>query len=139
VGGFYDVFGPNEPQGSPLALTPKHKLSLTGTCRLPLGDRLGKISVGATWTYTARELVYGVGPYAFLPATHLLNLNASWESIYGWPLDLKFFMTNVTNLVYPTYIDNFANPVGSGAAAYGFVAESFGPPRMFGFRVRYHF
>jgi iron complex outermembrane receptor protein len=139
VSGFYDVFGPNEPQGSALALTPKHKLSLTATYRLPLDARIGKISPGVTWTYTARELVYGVGPYSFLPATHLLNLNLNWESIYGSPLDAEFFMTNVTDLHYPNYIDNFANPPGSGAAAYGLVAESFGPPRIYAFRLRYHF
>lgn len=139
VSGFYDVFGPNEPQGSELALTPENKLSITPTYRVTLPNRLGEASLGATWTYTSRELVYGYGPYSYIPAISLLNLNAGWQSIAGLPLDAKFFMTNVTDKHYPTYIDNFANPVGSGAAAYGIVAESFGPPRMFGFRLRYRF
>ena len=139
VSGFYDVFGPNEPQGSQLALTPQNKLSVTPTYRLPSSDRIGKVSVGVTWTYTSRQLAYGYGPYSHIPATHLLNLNAGWDSVFGWPMDVKFFMTNVTNLLYPTNIDNFANPVGSGAAAYGLVAENFGPPRMYGFRLRHRF
>jgi iron complex outermembrane receptor protein len=138
-GGIYDVFGPNEPQGSPLALTPKNKLSATATYHLPLDASIGKTSVGATWTYTSRELVYGVGPYSFLPSTSLLNLNLNWDGIYGSKFDVEAFMTNVTDLHYPNYIDNFANPPGSGAATYGLVAESFGPPRMYAGRVRYHF
>jgi iron complex outermembrane receptor protein len=139
VSGFYDVFGPNEPQGSQLALTPQNKLSVTPNYRLPLSDRIGKVSLGATWTYTSRQLAYGYGPFSHIPATNLLNLNAAWASVFGSPVDVSFFMTNVTNKLYPTNIDNFANPAGSGAAAYGLIAENFGPPRMYGFRVRYRF
>ena len=130
--GIYDEFGPNEPQGSELTFSPHHKLSVTPTLLLPVDRQFGKASLGATYLYTGRQLVFGTGPYAYLPATHLLNLNVNWESVYSLPLDLEFFMTNVTNLHYPTYVDNFV-------ALFGLTAESFGPPRMYGGRVRYHF
>jgi iron complex outermembrane receptor protein len=130
--GIYDLFGPNEPQGSELTFSPHHKLSVTPTVLLPIDRQYGKASVGATYLYTARQLVFGTGPYAYLPATHLLNLNANWESVFSLPLDLEFFMTNVTNLHYPAYVDNFVD-------LFGLTAQSFGPPRMYGGRVRYHF
>jgi len=130
--GIYNVFGPNEPQGSDLPFSPHDKLSLTTTYRLPVDSSVGKMSVSATYLYTASQLVFGTGPYADLPATSLVNLNANWESVFGRPVDLEFFMTNVTDRHYPTYVDNFL-------FLYGLAAESFGPPRMFGGRVRYHF
>ncbi len=130
--GIYNVFGPNEPQGSELTFTPRHKLSITPTVLLPVDESLGKMSFGATYLYTDRQLVFGTGPFAYLPATHLLNLNANWESVARLPLDLEFFMTNVTNLHYPAYVDNFVD-------LFGLTAQSFGPPRMYGGRVRYHF
>ena len=138
VSGFYNVFGPNEPQGSQLALTPESKLSLTTTYRLPVDRSLGRMSVSLTYLYTSTELVYGTGPYSHLPATNLLNLAANWESVLGKPVDLEFFMTNVGDLHYPTYVDNFIS-ASSQYAQYGFASESFGPPRMFGGRLRYHF
>ncbi|HEX4377439.1 MAG TPA: TonB-dependent receptor, partial [Steroidobacteraceae bacterium] len=130
--GIYNVFGPNEPQGSELTFSPHHKLSITPTVLLPVDRQLGKMSVGVNYLYTGRQLVFDTGPYAYLPTTHLLNLNANWESVYSLPLDLEFFMTNVTNLHYPNYVDNFLE-------LFGFTAQSFGPPRMYGGRVRYHF
>ena len=130
--GVYNVFGPNEPQGSELTFSPHNKVSLTPTYLLPVPRTIGKMSVSATYVYTASQLVFGTGPYADLPATHLLNLNANWESVFAKPLDLEFFMTNVTDLHYPTYVDNFVN-------LFGLTAESFGPPRMYGGRFRYHF
>jgi iron complex outermembrane receptor protein len=130
--GVYNVFGPNEPQGSELTFSPHNKVALTGTYYLPVDRKVGKVSVAATYLYTSPQLVYETGPYSHLPATHLLNLNANWESALSLPVDLEFFMTNVTNLHYPSYIDNFIG-------IFGFTSESFGPPRMFGGRFRVHF
>jgi iron complex outermembrane receptor protein len=130
--GIYNLFGPNEPQGSELTFTPHHKLSITPTILVPVPENLGKVSFGATYLYTDRQLVSNTGPYAYLPATHLLNLNASWASVARLPLDLEFFMTNVTDVHYASYVDNFVN-------LFGLTAQSFGPPRMYGGRMRYHF
>jgi len=135
---FYNVFGPNEPQGSMLSLTPKNKLSVTGAYKLPIDERYGDMTFSLNYIFTSRQLVYGVGPYSHIPDTNLLNLNFNWERVFGGKIDAEMFITNLTDLHYPTYIDNFINPPSVGAD-YGVVAEQLGPPRMFGGRLRYHF
>jgi iron complex outermembrane receptor protein len=65
-----------------------------------------------------------------LPALNLLNLNVSWQSIAGTPLDLALFATNVTDKQYITFVPGTYNTVG-------FETATLGQPRMFGARVRY--
>jgi iron complex outermembrane receptor protein len=136
---FYNVFGPNEPQGNMLALTPKNKLNVTPTYTLPIDPRYGTMALSMTYLFTSKQLVYGVGPYSHIPDTNVFNLNFNWENVFGGRFDTEFFMTNVTNLKYPSYIDNFINPPSSGAVDYGVIAEQLAPPRMYGFRLRVHF
>jgi iron complex outermembrane receptor protein len=62
----------------------------------------------------------------------LLNLNADWRGVMGLPVDLAFFMTNVTNearIVFPT--QSWGTFGGDG----GHVNE----PRTWGLRVKYRF
>jgi iron complex outermembrane receptor protein len=42
-------------KGDPLAQTPKHRLTLTGTYTLPLDESIGEISVGGTYIYTSNQ------------------------------------------------------------------------------------
>ena len=61
----------------------------------------------------------------------MLNLNATLADVAQLPVDLSFFMTNVTNEHVILQInDNQAR---------GFVSATIGEPRMFGFRLRYRF
>jgi len=127
--------------GDPLALSPKNKFTLSTTYTLPLGDNIGKVSVGATFTHTDKQLsnysdrnssfavFQGLD---FLPATDLLNLNLGWDSIMGKPVDLMFFATNVTNKQYYTYVPGIA--IGTG-----FETAQLGQPRMYGGRIRVRF
>jgi iron complex outermembrane receptor protein len=127
--------------GDPLALSPKNKYTLTATYTLPLGDDIGKISVGATFTHTDSQLSnYSDRNSTFavfqnlgnLPATDLLNLNLAWNSVMGKPVDLLFFATNVTDKQYYTYIPGIA--IGTG-----FETAQLGQPRMYGARIRLRF
>ncbi len=125
--------------GDPLALTPINKYTLTATYNLPLSQSLGRISLGATFTHTDRELsnysdrnVPALAGLEFLPSTDLLNLNLNWMSIAGKPIDVALFATNVTDKQYYTYIPGIA--VGTG-----FETAQLGLPRMYGARIRLHF
>jgi iron complex outermembrane receptor protein len=127
--------------GDPLALSPKNKYTLTATYTLPLGDTIGKVSVGATFTHTDSQLSnYSDRNSTFavfknlgtLPATDLLNLNLGWDSVLGKPVDLAFFATNVTDKQYYSYIPGIA--IGTG-----FETAQLGQPRMYGLRVRLRF
>ncbi|MDR2857575.1 MAG: TonB-dependent receptor, partial [Novosphingobium sp.] len=51
---FSDII-PTAVVGQPLSFSPKHRLTATATYTLPLDDKIGKISVGATYVYTAKQ------------------------------------------------------------------------------------
>jgi iron complex outermembrane receptor protein len=136
--------------GEPLALSPKHLLTATATYTLPLDKSIGRISIGATYTYTAKQYasrssdsitvagqpvptasIFGFNP-GLLPATNLLNLNVNWNNVLGQPVDAAFFMTNVTDEIYPVNL-------GSTLASAGYENLLYGAPRMWGVRLRYRF
>jgi len=124
----------NADVGSPLSLSPKNRVSVTGNYVLPLDESLGKVSFGATYTHTDSQFSASpsVSPLGHLPATDLLNLNFNWNSIAGGPVDLSVFATNVTNEKYWIY-------QAGGYTATGFESVIVGQPRMYGLRVRVKF
>lgn len=128
--------------GTPFLLTPKHKYSLTGSYKLPLSDAIGHITVGANLVYTSAQLgSYGAqvpgllqafgGDIWTIPSRYILNLNLSWNSISGGPVDISAFATNVTNKSYYQVINSLA--------ATGVETANPGEPRMYGVRLRYRF
>lgn len=123
---------PTASEGDRLPLSPKHRLSLTGTWTLPLDESIGAVSVGATYVYTASQSVIKGSPFGTLPASNLINLNVDWREVLGNPVDLSFFMTNVTNDDTPVSVVGIYNTIG-GEVAY------MGAPRMWGLRLRYRF
>jgi len=141
----YQAANGNIAPGSPLELSPKNKVAITGTYTLPLDPGIGRVSFGATFVHTDKQLTdyvystpgdvaaYG-GNFEFIQKTNLLNLNASWNNVVGLPIDVSAFATNVTNKKYYVYIPGLGGLSGSGAE---FAAV--GQPRFFGGRVRYHF
>jgi iron complex outermembrane receptor protein len=121
-------------KGGQLSLSPKHRLSVTGTYTLPLDESIGRISFGATYVYTAKQIasLATIAQFQNLPATELVNLNASWTDVLGAPVDVSFFMTNLTNAKFPLNVNN-------AYTSFGFESQIVNEPRMFGFRLRYSF
>jgi iron complex outermembrane receptor protein len=128
--------------GSPLVLSPRHKYSLTANYTLPVAANIGRITFGANFVHTDEQLTcytYQNPPIlaAFgsnlcqIPSTNLLNLDLTWESIAGWPVDLSFFATNVTQKNYYDFVP--------GLATSGAEFAVLGEPRMYGARLRYRF
>ena len=136
--------------GRPLTYSPKNKVTFNATYTLPLDPKLGAISVGATFTHTDSQyanfndtgtvstivqangtLGSNSGDLGVLQPTNLLDLNAGWKGFAGSPLDLTFFMTNVTGEKYYTGVP--------GLLGLGFEVASLGAPRMWGVRVKAHF
>jgi iron complex outermembrane receptor protein len=131
---YYSALFPTADVGQPLALSPENKVTVTGTYTLPLDEKIGRVSVGATYTHVDANRAFSprAAPNYLLPAQDLLNLNVDWQSAFGKPIDLSFFMTNVTNQELVVY------PSGSYTTN-GQVAGQLNQPRMFGFRFKYHF
>ena len=134
---------------------PPHQLVISGDYTLPLDASVGKVSIGASMTYQSRRRVVSDGVIkradgsvlalaqtaadgtvttsgaGVAPSSTVLNLNVGWENVAKMPVDLSFFMTNVTNAHVILQInDNTAR---------GFVSALIGEPRMFGGRIKYHF
>jgi iron complex outermembrane receptor protein len=122
----------------------KNKFEVEGNYTLPLPASIGRIIFGATFTHTDKQLtnynyldpavvaLFGQN-LSHLPSTDLLNLNLSWNSLAGSPVDLAFFVTNVTQQHYYTFIP------GLGSAQLGMESAALGLPRMYGARIRYTF
>jgi len=130
----FESIVPTAIVGDPLSYSPKNRLTLTGTYTLPIDESIGRISLGATYTYTSSQngIARTASPFYRLPATNLLNLNAEWEDIAGSPISLAAFVTNVTNELYPV-------AAGGNWLFAGYQSVNVGAPRMFGGRIRYRF
>lgn len=127
----YDIVDYSSVVGSELPLTPKHKGTVTATYHLPLPNEIGDVSIGATYTYTDKIRVSSASPRGILPAYSLFNLNVSWHSVMGAPVDISAFVTNLTNKVYYSSIQDLPSA--------GFTSYYIGEPRMIGARLRYRF
>lgn len=129
--------------GDPEVLAPRNKFTVSANYILPLDESIGKISFGATFTHRDSMLTnYSsranpnptIAALSYLPPLDLLNLNANWNSIAGYPVDLSLFATNVTKQRYY----NFVSGTG-GSTQTNFETASVGEPRMYGLRLKYHF
>lgn len=142
-------FGTGPHVGDGLTFSPRNKFTVTGTYTLPLDEKIGKFSIGATFTHTdsQRSNYSGRGYVAYvdtpagptrttqdltiMQATDLLNLNVNWNSVAGSPVDLSFFATNVTKQKYLVS--------SNGLLGNGFEAAAVGAPRMYGMRAKVRF
>ncbi|MEJ5979508.1 TonB-dependent receptor [Novosphingobium sp. PS1R-30] len=118
--------------GNDLPLSPHHRITGTLTYTLPLDESIGRLSIGATYTYTSRQIASDSSPLGLLPKQELVNLNLNWASVAGLPLDASFFVTNLTKEKF--YL-NVTNNFASG----GYEAIAPNQPRMYGIRLRYRF
>jgi iron complex outermembrane receptor protein len=130
----------SESAGDPLPLSPKNKIAISPQYTLPLPDSIGSVSFGATYTHTDKQITNYIdrdlpAPFtslSYAQSTDLINLNLSWISIMGKPIDLTAFATNVTDRQYYTFIPGLAQGTQ-------FETAPVGPPRMVGvrFKIRY--
>jgi iron complex outermembrane recepter protein len=132
---YYAVLLPSAAPGEQLALSPRNRLTVTGAYTLPLDESIGEITLGASYTHTDAHPAVNqlISPNFFiLKESNLLDLNASWRNMFGNPVDLSFFMTNVTNekrILFP----------GGAYNTIGVDGGHLNQPRMWGFRLRYRF
>ncbi|WP_395390854.1 TonB-dependent receptor [Novosphingobium sp. BL-8A] len=150
--------------GDPLALSPKNKVTVTGTYTLPLSDSIGKISFGATFTHTDKMLS-NTGNRFYMGCNGTANTympNCQVGSVSD-PATVAYIQS-LTNLKSTDLLnlnlnwDNIAGlPVDAAffatnvtkekyytfypglSTGTGFETASVGAPRMYGFSLKYHF
>ena len=127
--------------GGPLTLSPKNKYTITATYVLPIDEAIGRVSVGATFTHSdSQQNSFGSRPFVaaigfdpgLIGAQNLLNLNLRWTDIFGKPVDLSVFVTNLTK-------DKTPLAGITGYSSFGYDAISPAPPRIYGARMRVRF
>ena len=112
---------------------PPYKYNLKARYRLPLSLDIGEVSWLTNWNWQAGTNTDTSQPGGDIAAYGLLNMSADWNGIYGSPVDVSLFASNLTNKVYTIGIlDLYSSPLG-------FASSKFGEPRMYGIRFRYRF
>ena len=140
--------------GSVLPNSIPDKVVANATLTLPIPASAGKLTIGGTMVYQSsyravadnattsftpafyNSLVANTSAVStvgngILPAVTYGNINVNWENVASMPVDLGFFMTNVTN----AHIFLHANT----QEATGLLSNIIGEPRMYGFRLKYRF
>ncbi|HUD31106.1 MAG TPA: TonB-dependent receptor [Novosphingobium sp.] len=125
----FQAIVPRGTIGGPLTYSPKHKLTLSGDYSVPLGENVGSLNLGAIFTYTSSQYVDGNNK---IPGYSLLNLNLGITDVGGTGFDIVAFGQNVTNEKYRT-------TSGGGYESSGILDFMYGPPRMYGVRLKYAF
>jgi iron complex outermembrane receptor protein len=132
-GAYNEILFPTSP-GNVLPFSPKNKLSADAAYRLPLPDDVGKVSVGVNYTYTSSMLIsQTAAPYDTLDGYGLLGANLHWDSIARSPVDMDFFVTNLTDKLY------YNNLTQIYSTTFGLASRYLGEPRMYGVHVRVRF
>ncbi len=126
----------NPSVGDPIPSSLPHKLNLGAEYTLPLPESIGKVSIGGTFVYQSRYKVSvpvaGVpADFGFLPSASYGNINVNWDDVGGMPVDLAFFMTNVTNQAIRLHVNE--------QSSRGFLSYVIGEPRIWGVRLKYRF
>jgi iron complex outermembrane receptor protein len=63
-----------------------------------------------------------------------VDLNVDWKNVGGQPVDLGFFVTNVTNKIYCIGSNNLLQN-----SSLGVNGDVYAAPRMWGFSLKYRF
>jgi iron complex outermembrane recepter protein len=122
------IFINNMPTGKQFDNAPKWSYTVGAQYNLPFQLIGGDPSVNVDWYWQDHYKVV-IEPF---PSHHILNVRLNLDNIQGKPLSAQFFIQNVTNEFY------YLNANLSGLSP-GVLTSSYGPPRMFGFRLRYDF
>jgi iron complex outermembrane recepter protein len=138
----YTTFNPGVSAGTIAQLqsnatfnNPPNKYGINARYHLPLPGDVGNVSVKANWNWQASSGDTSVpNGYGLIKAFGLLNMTADWNGIYGGPIDVSLFASNVLNKDYVLQAVPYYEP-----PTFGYGGEIFGEPRMYGIRVRYNF
>jgi iron complex outermembrane receptor protein len=128
------AFGAVNSAKPPFYYVPKWQYGITGAYHLPVDDSWGDIalSLSYSWyghqyfTVTAGEIL------GIMPSYENFDLRADWTNVFGQPIDLGFFVSNLTDNVHITGITAIYTTLGFSSVTYN-------APRMFGGSVKYRF
>jgi iron complex outermembrane receptor protein len=129
----YLVAPADAPAGfTTLPNAPRNTFSASGRYHLPIPGDIGDLSLGGTYSYQSADYRGIVSYYTLYSGYGLLNADLTWNNFLSKPLDAAIFVTNATNKAYQAGGINIYS-------SFGIQADYYGPPRMVGVRMNYHF
>lgn len=124
---------------SPFPFIPKNQFAINVRYSQELGGDLGTIVLSGNYSHadknwTAVTTLPSQEPDGYIDAYNLFNASIDWNSVGGTKVDLRFFVTNLTNTTF--LVSNTASSVDGST---GFNDVVYNEPRMFGIQIRYRF
>ena len=127
----------------PLQYLSPNILSIYGRVTIPAPEKIGDISLYASYSWTDKQATAPFStetfpdgtanePGVLLPSYGLLNATLEWKHVMGSKVDLTVFGTNLANKTYEISNSGVYQTIGAQAVIYG-------EPRMFGARVKFSF
>lgn len=105
-----------------------NRFGATLNVKVPLDPSIGTLRFNSIYTWQDQSGDF-LGTHV-IPAYGVANASLDWDRFVGSPVDVSLFVTNIADRTYKT------GGIGFGL---GFVESTYGDPRMFGIRVKFHF
>jgi len=136
---YFDLGSGFSAKGQVMPNSPRHIVNLASTYHLPIPEGFGDISATASFHFQTTSYQSDVRmPGGALPTYGILDLRLDWEKVWNSPVDLSFYMHNALDRDYQVLVAPYYYQVGSRPSI-GFAGAGYGPPREWGFTVRYTF
>jgi outer membrane protein OmpA-like peptidoglycan-associated protein len=118
----------------PFFYLPKWQYAVTGTYHLPVDESWGDIAIALTYSWYGHQYITVTAGEIqnIMPSYENFDLRVDWTDMFGQPIDLAAFVTNLTDNTHITGLQTIYTTLGFTSAAYN-------APRMFGFSVKYRF
>jgi len=122
---------------TPYVGVPKHQISLGGRYVLPVDESLGEIALSTNVYYQSRTLfddsvLQDPKQLGFQNSYAMVDARLDWNKIGGSPLDMAFFIRNITDHTHYVGYGNNLTSFGQSQATYN-------EPRTYGLQLRVQF
>jgi len=126
------VFG--QVGSPPFNYIPLFQFAVTPTYHVPIDPAWGELSASISWFWYGHQATSPLEKEILNVMPHYQNfdLRADWTNMFGQPIDLGFFITNLTDNLHIVGEIPLWTSLGFSSVAYN-------PPRMFGFTLKYRF
>jgi iron complex outermembrane receptor protein len=129
------AFGALSASGAPpFFYLPKWQYGVTGTYHLPVDESWGDIAIALSYAWYGHQyFTVTAGEIAsIMPSYENFDIRADWTNMFGRPIDLAAFASNLTDNTHIAGLQAFYTTLGFSSASYN-------APRMFGISLKYRF
>jgi len=126
------VFG--QVGSPPFNYIPKFQFGVTPTYHVPIDPAWGELTASLSWFWYGHQATSPLEKEILNVMPHYQNFDfrADWTNMFGQPIDLGFFITNLTDNLHIVGEIPLWTSLGFSSVAYN-------PPRMLGFSLKYRF